>query len=169
MAKYQWNDAGSKLTITLDDAEGAQPDVVMDMDSLSESVVQAAARFGMQTALRNSTAGKMDDLADARKALIAKATVFNAGVWAETKEQKAKAELTEAEQADVIADVIVQAKQAKGDKRAKAEILAAFGALDAAKQKAAIESVQKLIDKALKTKLKQKREAAKAGGTMADF
>lgn len=167
MAKYVWT--GTTLAVTLSDDEGATPDVVLDMNDLTPAVVAAAARFGLQTALRNSTAGKMDDLAEARKLLIAKAGVFAGGVWAETKEAKAKAELTQAEKDEVIADVIASAKIQKGDKRSKAEIMTAFAALDVEKQKAAIASVQKVIDKVMKTKLKQKKEAAKAGADMAEF
>lgn len=158
MASYIWKDG--LLSVTLSDAEGAERDLEFDPMQSPQEVRDAAMRFGFATALRNSTAGKMDDLEVARKLLLAKAATFSK-VWAEAKDGKAKVELTADEIAGIVGDVIVRAKQAKGDKRAAADILAAFNARTEDERKATIASLKSLIDKAMKQRLKDKKAAAK--------
>lgn len=158
MATYVWK--GNVLTIDFED-KAFEP-VVVDVSELSSDVQDAALRFGVQVALRNSTAGKMDDLTEGYKALKAKLAVFTAGVWTEAKEAKAAAALTDEEKAVIVADVIVKAKQAKGDKRTPTEIMQAFGGLPEEQRKAAVASLQKLIDKRFKAALRDRKAAAKA-------
>lgn len=158
MADYSWN--GHVLTVDFE-TEGLSH-ITVDVETLSDSIKTAARDFGVQVALRNATAGKMqDEPALAHKLMTAKLALFVAGTWAEEREGKAKVVLSAEEKAVIIGDVLVKAKQAKGDKRTPAEILAAFGALPAEQQSAAIASLQKLIDKRFNAALRDKKSAAK--------
>lgn len=160
MASYVWKDG--VLSVTLVDAEGVEPDLVFDPMACNQSVRDAAMRFGFQVALRNATAGKMDEIdAKARPDLLAKAKVFVGGVWKEATEGKAEVKLSEEERAQVIVEVLLRWKKAKGDKRPDAEILEAFQAIGEVKRKEVLASLAKLIDMALKQRLKDKKAAAK--------
>lgn len=166
MAKYVWQDNGA-LAITLSDAEGAQPDLVFQPTATSADTQLAATRFGFQTALRNATAGKMDDLDEARKALLARAKVFMETGWKSESEGAGKIELTQEEKDATVARVLCINKRANGDKRTDVEILTAFGGLDDEKKVAVLASIAKPIEKALKQALRDKRTAVK--NKVADF
>jgi len=159
MAKYQWKQGTNVLAIDFEDSN--YPVVEVDLADLHETVQDAAMRFGLKTALRNATAGKMDDLAEAYKALCAKAAVFKSGVWAEEREGAEKPSLSDEDKARIIASMIVKAKQARGDKRTADQIMTAFAALDEVAQKAAIASMQKAIDKRFKAELRDRKAAKK--------
>lgn len=158
MATYTWKDA----VLTVDfETEGFAP-LTFDLGAAPDTLKNGAAMFGVSTIVRNSTAGKMDDIPAAYALAKAKIAVLASGVIVAKGEAKAKLELTDAEKSEVIAQVIVEAKQAKGDKRERGEIVTAFKALPEAKQGEVLASLAKLIDKGYKAKLKQKKDAAKS-------
>jgi len=158
--KYEWDN--NVLTISTDSGESLS----VDLDSLSDSVKLGAMKLGIRTALRNATAGKMDDEAEGWKALKAKAAVFDSGVWEKATEAKAKVELTAEEKAQAIAETLVLARRSQGDKRSDAEILEAFNSLDEARQAQIIAALQKAIDKRLAQKLKEKKAIGKTAGVV---
>lgn len=160
MAKYQWN--GSTLVIDFE-VEGLDKIEVFS-NALSPEVRESAMKFGLQTALRNSTAGKMDDPHEGYKALKAKLAVFDSGVWEKAGESKGKVELSEDEKKATIAEVIIAARRAKGDQRTNEQILEAFGGLDQARQAEVIKALAKSIEKKLKQKLADKKKLGKVDG-----
>lgn len=155
--KYEWN--GNVLTI--DNEQGEK--LSLDLDQLSDAVKDGAMKLGLRTALRNSTAGKMDDEAEGWKALKAKAAVFTSGVWEKAGEAKAKVELTEAEQLQVLSEVLILARRSQGDKRTDAEILEAFNALDQERQGKILAALKKAIDKRMAQRLREKKGVKTAG------
>lgn len=159
-AQYTWAQDGSTLTIKLDEAD-ADPTIV-NVGALSQPIMQAACKFGLQTALRNSTAGKMDDLDVARKALRAKVAQFLEGKWAAEGAAKAGIELSDEEKQDIMSAVIVNAYKAKGSTKTPAEILTGFNALDEAQQSGVMTALKKAIDVAIKDALSKKKKAAKS-------
>lgn len=161
--KYEWN--GNVLTI--DNEQGEK--LSLDLDQLSDAVKDGAMKLGLRTALRNSTAGKMDDEAEGWKALKAKAAVFSSGVWEKAGEAKAKVELTEAEQLAVVSEILIQARRAQGDKRTDQEILEAFNGLEEARQAEILTALKKAIDKRMAAKLREKKGLAKATGVKVEF
>lgn len=157
MAKYEWQ--GSVLTVDFE-VEGLET-VRVDLDQLSSEVRLAAAKFGLQHALRNSTAGKMDDPAEGYKAMRAKLAVFNSGVWEKQGESRAKVELTEQEKEATVQEVIIAARRAKGDQRTGEQIITAFEGLDEDRQKAALAALKPAIDKKMKQRLQEKKKLGK--------
>lgn len=170
LAKY--TEQGNVLTLDLEDQ---QPVITADLTSYSPEVQQQIAMFGLRTLVRNATAGKIEDLSDgkARAAVEQRLKTFASGKFTSESTSKAGVELTEDEKNDVIRSVIVMAKKANGDPRDEGAIITAFNGLDQTKKQEIVASLQKAIDKQLKTKLKQKKDAAKAGtsaaGAMASF
>jgi len=78
---------------------------------------------------------------------------------------KEKIMLTQEEKDGIILGLLIKAKRSQpNEKRTDEQIATAFRALPAEKQVAAVQSLQKLIDKALKTALAEKKKLAKAGG-----
>lgn len=159
MAKYIWNDH----VLTVDFETEGLSHIVVDVDKLPEAVQTAGRDFGVQVGLRNSTAGKMqDEPAEAHKLMTAKLKLYSAGTWVAEGEAKAKIVLSDGEKDAIIGDVIIKAKQAKGDKRTPVEILEAFTALPPEQKSAAIASLRKLIDKRFAAALRDRKSAAKA-------
>ena len=166
--KYEWN--ANVLTVTHGEGEGAET-LTLNLDDLSPAVIAGATKLGLRTALRNATAGKMDDEAEGWKALKAKAQVFSTGVWEKAGEAKGKVELTQEEIAACLAEVIIAAKRAQGDKRTDAELNEAFVALPEEKKMAILTALKKPIDKKLAQRLKDKKALGKtvAAGNAVDF
>lgn len=160
MAKYQWQ--GNVLSIDFE-VEGLKKFEV-DTALLSDAVQQAAMKFGLQTALRNATAGKMDDPAEGHKALAAKLAVFDSGVWEKAGESKAKIELSAEEKAAVVEEVVIAARRAKGDTRTSAEIIAAFKSLSEDRAKGVLDALAKPIEKKLKARLADRKKLGKVEG-----
>lgn len=156
-------------TIKVDFETEGVASVELDTSTLNDAVKHAAMLFGLQTVMRNSTAGKMDEPVKAREAMLSRISVFKSGAWATEAQAKAAVALTEDERKQVVASVIVLARRAKGDQRADAEILAAFNGLDDNRKGQVIASLQKAIDKRLKDALRQKKVLSKATSTVADF
>lgn len=157
MATYVWQ--GNVLTI--DSEVEAIGKVEVDLDKLSEPVKQAALKFGLKTALRNSTAGKMDDPAEGFKALKAKLAVFQSGVWEAEGEAKVKVGLTDDERLKILREVLVMARRAKGDKRTDAEIVTAFSELSEQRQADVLAALKTAIAKREKQALAEKKKLAK--------
>lgn len=161
--KYEWN--GNVLTV--DNEQGEK--LSLDLDQLSDAVKHGAMKLGLRTALRNSTAGKMDDEAEAWKALKAKAAVFTSGVWEKAGETKAKVELTEAEQLAAVSEILIQARRTQGDTRTAEEILEAFNGLEEPRQAEILAALKKAIDKRMAAKLREKKGFAKATEVKIEF
>lgn len=138
-------------------------DTVVDFSTLPEAVKVEAMKFGFQTAMRNATAGKLEEVEKAKKAVDERVATWQKGDWKTAAEQKAAIELGEDERKGVIGRVIVMARRAKGDTRSEAEILAAFDGLDQDRQKGVLEALKKPIDKQIKDALRQKKLLSKAG------
>lgn len=158
-AKY----STSGTTVTLD-LEDSKPALVCDLASLSPDVQREISLFGLRTLMRNATAGKIEDLSDgkARAAVEQRLATFASGKFTSEAESKAKAELSEDERNDVIRNVIVMAKRAKGDTRDAPTILTAFNALPDAQKSTILATLQKVIDKQMKAKLREKKQTAKS-------
>lgn len=160
MAKYQWQ--GNVLSI---DFEMSDLDPVeINADAFSEEVKNAAMKFGLQTALRNATAGKMDDPKAGYAALVTKLKIFHSGVWEKAGESKAKIELSAEEKAAVVEEVVIAARRAKGDTRTNAEIIAAFKSLSEDRAKGVLEALAKPIEKKLKARLADRKKLGKVEG-----
>ena len=158
--KYEWN--GNVLSISSEAGESLS----VDLDAMSESVKLGAMKLGLRTALRNATAGKMDDEAEGWKALKAKAAVFNSGVWEKATEAKAKVELTQEEQLKVVEEVLILARRSQGDTRTDAEIIAAFNGLADERKGEVLVALKKTIDKKMAQRLKEKKAMGKTAGTV---
>lgn len=158
--KYEWN--GNVLSIKNDAGESLS----VDLDAMSDSVKLGAMKLGLRTALRNATAGKMDDEAEGWKALKAKAAVFDSGVWEKATEAKAKVELTEDEQLKVVEEVLILARRSQGDTRSDAEIIEAFNGLEDERKTQALGALKKTIDKKMAQRLKEKKAMGKTAGTV---
>lgn len=158
--KYEWN--GNVLTVKNEAGESLS----VDLDAMSDSVKLGAMKLGLRTALRNATAGKMDDEAEGWKALKAKAAVFDSGVWEKATEAKAKVELTEDEQLKVVEEVLILARRSQGDTRSDAEIIEAFNGLEDERKTQALGALKKTIDKKMAQRLKEKKAMGKTAGTV---
>lgn len=158
--KYEWN--GNVLTVKNEAGESLS----VDLDAMSERVKLGAMKLGLRTALRNATAGKMDDEAEGWKALKAKAAVFDSGVWEKATEAKAKVELTEDEQLKVVEEVLILARRSQGDTRSDAEIIEAFNGLEDERKTQALGALKKTIDKKMAQRLKEKKAMGKTAGTV---
>lgn len=158
--KYEWN--GNVLTVKNEAGESLS----VDLDAMSDSVKLGAMKLGLRTALRNATAGKMDDEAEGWKALKAKTAVFDSGVWEKATEAKAKVELTEDEQLKVVEEVLILARRSQGDTRSDAEIIEAFNGLEDERKTQALGALKKTIDKKMAQRLKEKKAMGKTAGTV---
>jgi len=156
---------GSVIT---QDFETAGVDVVvLDVNTLPDAVKAQAMLFGFQTALRNATAGKLEEVAKAVESVHGRVKTWQAGSWLSQAESKAAVELSKDEKSAIIASVIVLARRAQGDTRTDEEILTAFNGLDEARQGAIVAALQKPIDKRIKDQLRQKKVLAKSGSDSA--
>lgn len=156
MAKYTFN--GNSLSIDFTE-DGIDEVVTADLDGMTDAVQQASARFGLKTVLRNSTAGKMDNPADALKALKARLATLESGKWAEEGEGTAKVELTDDERAAVIQGTICIAY---GKPANDAEMLKKLAGASESTMGAILAKLKPQIDKALKQALSKKKAAAKS-------
>jgi len=163
-ATYTWAVDGSTLTIKLSEEDTAP--TVVEVAKFSPSIMQAACKFGINTVLRNATAGKMDDLDLARKSIAARVALFMEGKWAAEGSAKAGVELSDEEKQDVISSAIVNAYKAKGSTKTAAQILEGFNALDGTQQSTVLTALKKNIDSAMKDVLSKKKKAAKANITL---
>jgi len=161
MAKYT-NPTPSTILVDFEDA--AVANISLDVAALTDAVKHAAMMFGFQTVMRNATAGKMDELPKAHAAMLQRVQTWQSGKWVTEAQAKAAAGLSDDERNKIIGEVLIMAKKAKGDTRTGDEILAAFNAIPAEKQQAALESLKKVIDKRVKDALRQKKALAKAVG-----
>lgn len=161
MAKY--TQSGTSVTLDLEDQK---PSITADLSTYSADVQREIALFGLRTLMRNATAGKIEDLSDgkARRDVENRLATFASGKFTSEQESKAKQELTEEERNDVIRNVIVMAKKAKGDTRDAATIIGAFNTLPDAQKATILGTLQKVIDKQMKAKLREKKQTAKSVG-----
>lgn len=159
MAKY--TEAGTTVTLDLEDSK---PPLSCDLSKLKPEVQQSIAIFGLRTLMRNATAGKIEDLSDgkARSAVEQRLATFASGRFVSEGESKAKTELSDEERNEVIRNVIVMAKKAKGDTRPATEIIGAFNKLADEQKQTILGTLQKVIDKQLKAKLREKKTVGKA-------
>lgn len=159
-AKYTTPEGTQQVVLDLEDQK---PPLVGDLSTLKPEVVTQIAMFGLRTLMRNATAGKIEDLTDgkARQAVEQRLATFASGKFVAEGDAKAKLELTDAEKSEVIRNVIVMAKKAKGDVRAEADIIIAFNGLSPEQKQAIVASLQKVIDKQIKQKLREKKSVAK--------
>lgn len=148
--KRTWE--GSKLTLDLEDN---QPPIVVDYNEFPRNIQGDYAKFGMATKLRNFTAGK--DTEAARKALTEGIKMLQTGNWG--AERAGAVELTAEEKQSVVENYIVAQKRLKGDARSEADIIAAWRAIPADKQKTVIENKAHAsqIKKAMALRLKAKK------------
>ena len=160
MAKYVWTNA----VLTIDFEQEGLDKFEVDSSKLSQEVRESAMKFGLQTALRNATAGKMDDPAEGHKCLKAKLAVFESGVWEKAGESKAKVELTDAEKSAAITEVVIAARRAKGDTRTDVEIVTAFKALDDTRAAGVLAALAKPIEKKMKQMLADRKKLGKVAG-----
>lgn len=142
--------------------------VEIDVATLPDAVKHQAMVFGFQTALRNATAGKLEEINKAVESVNGRINTWKTGAWQTQAEAKAAITLSDDERSQVVARVIVMARKAKGDTRSDSEILTAFNALDEARKAAVVASLQKPIDKQIKNALREKKLLSKSGGG-ADF
>lgn len=140
----------------------------LDVATLPEAVKHQAMIFGFQHAMRNATAGKLEEVQKAVDAVTARVGNWKSGSWMTQAEAKAAITLSDEERSQVVARVIVMARKAKGDTRSDSEILTAFNALDEARKAAVVASLQKPIDKQIKNALREKKLLSKSGSG-ADF
>ena len=150
MSKYSWS--GNVLTVDLEDG-GAN--VVVDAAKLAAPILSKSTQLGLQTKIRNFTAGKMDDAAKGRKAMEDGVKELFAGNWG--TEKQAAVELADAEKTEVINTYLVEAKRAVGDKRPAAEIVASFRKLPTEQQAAILKKHERNINKRLKAALNVKK------------
>jgi len=151
------------------DFEDGKDQVTLDVGTLSEDVRTAAMLFGFQTALRNSTAGKLEEMDKARASLTGRVKTWSDGAWLSVAESKAAIELTKEERQQVIGQVVILARRAQGDARTDAEILGAFNGLADERKQAVLKALEKPIDKRLKDALRQKKSLAKGAGSVPTF
>lgn len=150
MSKYTW--AGSVMSVDLED-KGAI--VVADLAALSDKIKLNLLQLGLQTKVRNFTAGKMDDPAKGRKAMEDGVKELIAGNWG--VEKSAAVELSPEERTAVIDSYLVDAKRSIGDKRPNAEIIASFRGLTGEQQTAILAKHERNINKRLKAALAIKK------------
>lgn len=163
MAKYQWQ--GNVLTVDFAEDKAGLAPLSLDLDKLAKPVLDSITKMGARTIARNATAGKMDDPDEAHKAMAARFELFQKGIYASEGKVAVKITLTQEEKDGIILGLLIKAKRSQpNEKRTDAEIAKAFNALPDEKKLAALASLQKLIDKALKTALAEKKKLAKAGG-----
>lgn len=164
MAAYVWN--GSTLTINFKE-DGADVQHVLNASDLTEQVREAAMRFGLQTVLRNATAGKMDEVQDAIKAQAARLATIKGGAWAEQRATKDAIGLSDDEKNDIMFRVITDAYRMKpGNTRTAQEIITWFNGQDETVQQAVLTALKGSIDKALKAALAARKKAGKASITL---
>lgn len=150
MSKYTWT--GSTLTVDLEDG-GAN--VVVDFAKLKPDVAVKASQLGLQTKVRNFTAGKMDDAAKGRKAMEDGVKELLLGNWG--TEKAAAVELSDVEKTEVINTYLVEAKRAVGDKRPAPEVIASFRKLPTEQQQAILKKHERNINKRMKAALNVKK------------
>lgn len=150
MSKYAW--AGNVLTVDLEDGG---PAIVVDAAKFASPILQKSTQLGVQTKVRNFTAGKMDDAAKGRKAMEDGVKELFAGNWG--TEKTASVELSDADKTEVINTYLVEAKRAVGDKRPAAEIVASFRKLPTEQQTAILKKHERNINKRLKAALNVKK------------
>ncbi len=157
------------------DFEDGKPAVELDISKLSPDVVNAGALFGFVTVMRNATAGKMEDVEVARKAMEGRVALFKGtdttpGAWRSAAEAKAAIGLTEDEKTDLIKQVVILKKRADGTagQRTDAQIIEAFDGLEHSRKQAYVDSLKPLIQKRMNELLKFKKSAAKVPKAGAD-
>lgn len=150
MSKYVWS--GNTLSVDLEDGG---PAVVVDTTKLADPMKVKAFQLGVQTKVRNFTAGKMDDAVKGRKAMEDGVKELFAGNWG--TEKSAAVELTADERTEAINTYLVEAKRAVGDKRPAAEIVASFRKLPTEQQSAILKKHERNINKRLKAALNIKK------------
>ena len=135
MAAYEWQ--GNVLTIKFAKADdGADHEHRVDAEMLSQAVRDAAMRFGLQTVLRNATAGKMDEIDTAIKAQKQRLDTLVGGKWAEQKTAKDAIVLGDDEKLEIVSREVVNAYFMKpSNKKTRAEILIAVTEMDLAKKR----------------------------------
>jgi hypothetical protein len=144
-------------------------DISVDVNSLPDAVKISALMFGFQTALRNSTAGKLDELEKAVASVQGRIKTWTDGSWLSQAESKAAVEITDDEKKSLIAATLVMARRAQGDTRTDEEILTAFNGLPAERQTAVLAALAKPIDKRIREALRQKKAMAKGVATGVQF
>jgi uncharacterized protein HemY len=150
MSKYAWN--GNVLTVDLEDGK---PAVVVDAAKFADAIKSKAFQLGVQTKVRNFTAGKMDDAAKGRTAMEEGVKELFGGNWG--TEKQAAVELSDAERTEVVNTYLVEAKRAVGDKRPAPEIVASFRKLPTEQQAAILKKHERNINKRLKAALNVKK------------
>ncbi len=155
--------------ISYDFEDGKAP-VELDISKLSPDVVNAGALFGFVTVMRNATAGKMEDVEVARKAMEGRVALFNSGSWRSAAEAKAAIGLTDDEKTDIVRQVVILKKRADGTagQRTDAQIIEAFDGLEHSRKQAYVDSLKPLIQKRMNELLKFKKSAAKGPKAGAD-
>lgn len=155
--------AGSVITMNFE-TEGVA-DIVVDVNELPDAVKAQALMFGFQTALRNATAGKLDELEKAIASVKGRIETWKGGSWQTVAEAKAAIELTDDEKKQIIGATVVMARRAQGDTRTDEEILTAFNGLPDERRGAVLTALQKPIDKRIRDALRQKKALAKGAGS----
>lgn len=150
MSKYVWE--GNVLTVDLEDNG---PKVVIDVAKLNDSVKLKSLQLGVQTKVRNFTAGKMDEPAKGRAAMETGVKELLSGNWG--TEKSASVELSAEERTAVIDTYLVEAKRAIGDKRPSNEIVASFRSLPTDQQTSILKKHERNINKRLKAALAVKK------------
>lgn len=159
--------SGSVISMDFE-AEGVAP-VSLDVNTLSDDVKVAGLMFGFQTAMRNATAGKLEEISKAVESVNGRIKTWQSGAWLAQGESRAAIELSDDEKKATIAQVLVMARRAQGDTRTDEEILAAFNGLNADRQGEILSALKKPIDKRLKDALRQKKALAKGGTSAITF
>ena len=155
--------------VSLDFETAGTENMAVDVSAFNDSVKHAAMMFGFQTALRNTTAGKLEELPKALEALKGRVSTWNSGSWLSQAEAKAAVDLSTDEKNAIIGNVIIMARRAQGDTRTDGEILGAFNGLDETRKGAILEALKKPIDKRIKEALRQKKTLAKTAAGAVSF
>lgn len=150
MSKYGWS--GNTLSVDLED--GGAP-IVVDASKFAAPILVKSTQLGIQTKVRNFTAGKMDDAAKGRKAMEDGVKELFAGNWG--TEKQASVELSDTERTEVVNTYLIEAKRAVGDKRPAPEITASFRKLPTEQQTAILKKHERNINKRLKAALNVKK------------
>lgn len=150
MSKYKWE--GNVLSVDLEDNG---PVVSIDVAKLADKIKLDSLQLGLQTKVRNFTAGKMDDPAKGRKAMEDGVAELLKGNWG--TERTAAVDLSNEERTQVINTYLVEAKRATGDKRPADEIVASFRGLPTEKQSEILKKHERNINKRIKAALAVKK------------
>jgi len=158
---------GSVISLDFETQGVANP--TLDVNELPDAVKAQAMLFGFQTALRNATAGKLEEVEKALASVTGRISTWKSGSWQSVAESKAAVELSDDEKQMIIGTTLVMARRAQGDTRTDEDILAAFNGLPEARKTEILAALAKPIDKRIRDALRQKKAMAKNAAAGVNF